>query len=169
MEQNYRGLAKNIAKKLDNGFSDGYNIRDLAKMMTMINGQRKSTERGKTKILKLGTWNIRSLNGKENERMLEFENAQLDILALSETKKKGQGLKKNGGHILVHSGVPVEKRAAEGVASIINKKFKEFNSERILKLEVQQHFPMIEQVGASLSPYCTSSITKIKAITATVG
>lgn len=45
----------------------------------------------KTDIWKLGVWNVRSLKGKEDEIVYEFEKAGLDILIIPETKKKGEG------------------------------------------------------------------------------
>lgn len=71
----------------------------------MINGQRKNTET-QTRILKLRTWNIRGLKNKEVDLTQEFKNTQLDILALSENKKKGKGLMEiNKDRILIYSGV----------------------------------------------------------------
>jgi hypothetical protein len=40
---------------------------------------------------KLATWNIRELNGKENQLVEECRKAKVDILGITETKKKGQG------------------------------------------------------------------------------
>jgi hypothetical protein len=41
---------------------------------------------------KLATWNIRGLSGKENELKEECRKVKLDILGITETKKKGQGI-----------------------------------------------------------------------------
>ena len=40
------------------------------------------------KIWRIGMWNIRSINGKEEELISEFEKETLDILGIAETKKK---------------------------------------------------------------------------------
>lgn len=92
---------------------------------------------------KLGVWNVRSLNGKEDELIYEFERAGLEVLVVAETKKKGEGeVKLMNGHTLVYSGVPENKRAVEGVGCIINKKLVKNIvkwkgwSERILSIEL---------------------------------
>ncbi|XP_031358768.1 uncharacterized protein LOC116182371 [Photinus pyralis] len=106
---------------------------------------KHSREKGGT-TLRIGTWNIRSLNGKEHELVEEFENAKLDFLAITETKKKGQGIiQLERGHTLLYSGVKPEVRAAEGVGCIIRKehvkclKKWEFISGKVLKVELQQN------------------------------
>ena len=51
----------------------------------------------------LGTWNIRSLYNKEEEIIKELVGFRLEILALSETKKKGRGkIIMNGDHVLIY-------------------------------------------------------------------
>lgn len=71
-------------------------------------------------ILIIINWNIRSIKGKEHELVEEFEKANLDFLAITETKKKGQGMIKLGkGHALFYKGVTAEQRAAEGVGCLI--------------------------------------------------
>ena len=40
------------------------------------------------KIWRIGMWNIRSINGKEEELISEFEKETLDILGIAEIKKK---------------------------------------------------------------------------------
>uniref|UniRef100_A0A1Y1M0F5 Reverse transcriptase domain-containing protein n=2 Tax=Photinus pyralis TaxID=7054 RepID=A0A1Y1M0F5_PHOPY len=106
---------------------------------------KHNREKGGT-TLRIGTWNIRSLNGKEHELVEEFENAKLDFLAITETKKKGQGIiQLERGHTLLYSGVKPEVRAAEGVGCIIRKehvkclKKWEFISGKVLKVELQQN------------------------------
>lgn len=37
----------------------------------------------------MATWNVRSLNGKEEELSMESGMTQLDIFAVTETKKRG--------------------------------------------------------------------------------
>lgn len=116
---------------------------DTAKDNGKCNDEHK-IKRSRRKVLKLGAWNIRSIKGKEYELVQEFERADLDILAVTETKKKGQGLMEmDNGHILIHSGINADKRAAEGVGCIVNKKHVknikawECTSERIMKLQMQ--------------------------------
>ncbi|XP_031335863.1 craniofacial development protein 2-like [Photinus pyralis] len=79
--------------------------------------------RNKVRTWKLGVWNTRSMNGKENELVQEFEKAQLDILVISETKKKGRGTTKmDNNHLFIYSGVDLNERAAGGVGCLIHEK-----------------------------------------------
>lgn len=103
----------------------------------------KNREHNKEKIWKLATWNIRSLNGKEQELVQEFNQTKVDIMAICKTKKKGQGvIEMEGGHILFYSGVNEETRAREGVACLIKaehvNKIKKWDllNEKIIKLEI---------------------------------
>ncbi|KAK9709292.1 hypothetical protein QE152_g26698 [Popillia japonica] len=83
-------------------------------------------------------------NGKEAELGEEFERAQLEILVITETKKKGKGLMQIGdGHLLVYSGVQENQRAAAGVGCILHAKVKVMMqkwsaiSARILTIELK--------------------------------
>lgn len=116
--------------------------------MKMKSINHKEEKHGKIKkqykISKLGTWNIRSLNGKEIEIINEFERAGLEILVIPETKKKGNGiLELENDHLLVWSGVEDTKRAQAGIGCILHRDIKEkLNkweaiSERILSVELK--------------------------------
>lgn len=94
--------------------------------------------------LTLATWNIRSINDKETELVQEFEQADLDILAITETKRKGRHVVElENGHTMILSGVKNDKRAQGGVGCIIRKNLNEFVtrwdtiSERIMLLELR--------------------------------
>ena len=59
----------------------------------------------------IATWNVRGLAGKENELIgeWEFERKNLDILGITETKKKGSGEREmEGRHLLIYK-VTAEK------------------------------------------------------------
>jgi len=61
------------------------------------------------------------LNGKEVEIVREMEKYRLELLGLSEVKKKGSGEKRlEKGFILRYSGVPAINRAKEGVGVIVS-------------------------------------------------
>ncbi|KAI4470863.1 hypothetical protein MML48_1g12197 [Holotrichia oblita] len=98
--------------------------------------------KNKRKLWILGTWNIRSIQGKEIEIIDEFEKNGLAILVITERKKKGKGemVLKNG-YMLIYSGVEKNQRAKAGVACIIHKtlsnriKTWEAINERLLKIE----------------------------------
>jgi exonuclease III len=71
--------------------------------------------------MRSGTWNIKSLNGKEIEVVREMEKYRLQLLGLSEVKKNGSGKKRlEKGFTLRHSGVPAINRAKEGVGVIVS-------------------------------------------------
>ncbi|KAK9737767.1 hypothetical protein QE152_g10416 [Popillia japonica] len=101
-------------------------------------------------LWKIGTWNVRSLTGKEEELVEELEKVNADIVGITETKKKGKGeilllveeLEKvnadivgitetkkkgkgeillSGGHLLIYCGVKIGSRAREGVGCFIKK------------------------------------------------
>ncbi|KAK9709146.1 hypothetical protein QE152_g26790 [Popillia japonica] len=67
-------------------------------------------------LWKIGTWNVRSLTGKEEELVEELEKVNADIVGITETKKKGKGeILLSGGHLLIYCGVKIGSRAREGV------------------------------------------------------
>ena len=70
-------------------------------------------------MLRIGVWNVRGLNGKEIEVEDEFIKNNLDILAITETKKKGEGkATMEQTQTLIYSGVKQEERAKTGVGVI---------------------------------------------------
>ena len=101
---------------------------------------------------KIGVWNTRSLNGKEDEIVYEMKKANIDLLVTPETKKKGLGeMELTDGYMLIYSGVSDSKRAAEGIGCILNGnsaeriiKWKGWN-ERMLTVEL-----MLEKVRITL-------------------
>jgi hypothetical protein len=75
---------------------------------------------GKTNVigkLKLGTWNVRGLMGKQQELMQELKKKQIGIEQKPKKKKKGtQDWEDYILIILIYLGVPAEQRASSGVA-----------------------------------------------------
>ncbi|CAG9823965.1 unnamed protein product [Phaedon cochleariae] len=119
----------------DSGEEKGQMNRDDVENIRNINNKKN--------ICKLGTWNIRSLNGKEIELISEFEKAELEILVIPETKKKGNGtMEMENEHLLIWSGIEENKRAQAGIGCILHKNIKEnlcnwdAISERILTVEL---------------------------------
>lgn len=116
--------------------------KDSKRNETFDKKAEKLKEKG-YELWKIGTWNIKTLTGKELELEEEFEEMGLNLLAITETKKKGKGtLKLEKGNILIYSGVEETDRAAAGVGCIIHKKLSEQVhrwqawSERILEVEI---------------------------------
>ncbi|KAK9702819.1 hypothetical protein QE152_g29679 [Popillia japonica] len=102
----------------------------------------------KDNILKIGIWNVRSLTGKENELVEELERGYIDILGITERKRKGIGeltlpggkgigeLTLPGGHLLIYSAVEKERRATEGVACYIKKEHTKYNTVNVTNLQL---------------------------------
>lgn len=92
-------------------------------LATKRGNEKKNTNKSKCnhyklEMYKIGVWNIRSINGKENELIQEFKNTKLDLLGMCETKKKGRGIMKMEERLvlLLYSGIDKKMRAKEGVA-----------------------------------------------------
>lgn len=94
--------------------------------------------------VKIATWNIRSINGKENEIIEEMKLQKLDYLGVTEIKKKGRGMEElKDGYWLYWSGVETKERGAEGVGLVvkpenINNILKErYVNSRLMTLDVK--------------------------------
>ena len=73
--------------------------------------------------MRFGTWNIKTINGKEVELIQEMKDHKMEILGLSEVKRKGNGMRRlQDGYILRYSGVGMDSRAKEGVGIITNER-----------------------------------------------
>ena len=91
-----------------------------------------------------GTWNVRSITGKEKELVEEMRKTKVKILAVTEIKKKGQGIEGlDDGFVLIYSGVPKRERARAGVACVVHTAMKaklkswNFVSKRILTVQIE--------------------------------
>ena len=70
--------------------------------------------------LRVGTLNVRSVNEKEDQVIKCVNDYKLDILGVSEIKKKGCGEEMWGDSMFIWSGVK-EGRAREGVGIVVSK------------------------------------------------
>lgn len=99
---------------------------------------RKDKRFGIAEELRIGTWNVRGIAAKESELIKELEEMKVNISVITETKKKMKGTDQIGKHIMIYSGVTAKQRAAKGVATIVDEKWKTriesyaFIDERIL-------------------------------------
>jgi len=75
-------------------------------------------------LMKIGVWNVRGLYGKEKLLQEELNKTNVDIAVIPETEKKLKGSQELDEYILLYSGVPMNKRAAAGIAIMIKAKFK---------------------------------------------
>lgn len=119
-------------------------IQKLATLnLSAIPGKETESKKESKANWKIATWNVRGLGGKEQELIENLENTNIEIVAITETKKKGKGNQiLQNGDLLVYSGVEEKERAKAGVACLIKqskipeiRKWKSIN-ERILTLEV---------------------------------
>lgn len=94
----------------------------------------------RTTNLRIPTWNIESWRNRDQEIILEMEKHQIDICALSETKKKGKGYIMVEKCMLFYSGTDKSERANVGVGILIGKKIMncvtdtQYINERIIML-----------------------------------
>ena len=93
-------------------------------------------------MTRIGTWNVRSLAGKEVELNDEMKKLNIKMLGITETKKKGVGIQKLDGSTLIYSGVDKKERAKAGVAMIIADELFEqadynFINERLIEVNVE--------------------------------
>ena len=73
----------------------------------------------KSKYLRIGIWNVRSISCKEGEAVREMKKYRLDILGISEAHLRGCGEKEVDGVEVVYSGV-TEGRVKGSVAVLIS-------------------------------------------------
>ena len=109
----------------------------------------------KSKYLRIGIWNVRSIRRKEEEAVREMKKYRLDILGVSEAHLRGCGEKEVDGVEVVYSGV-TEERVKGGVAVLISENLsvgvKEWRcvNERLMKvrLKLENRWLTVVQVYA---------------------
>lgn len=105
------------------------------------------------RTLNFGTWNVQGINGKINEIVREIKPLEIDIMILTETKKKGTGQELIDDYIFFWSGVAKTTRAKSGVAVLLKKKWKkniinwrEIN-DRIIQITMDIHGIKLDIIG----------------------
>lgn len=91
---------------------------------------RKQRQRNKRNQLRIAGWNVRSFNGKDQEIIMELKYHNIDICAISETKKRGKGTSDYNEYILAYSGKPKNERAASGVGILISSRLADHISKK---------------------------------------
>ncbi|XP_057663198.1 uncharacterized protein LOC130898146 [Diorhabda carinulata] len=92
--------------------------------------------------MNLGTWNVQGLSTKINEVLREIRQLNMDIVVLTETKKKGQDSENLGHYDHFYSGISKDKRAQKGVSILIKKSLRKYVSsweavnQRIIKINI---------------------------------
>jgi len=71
-----------------------------------------------------GTWNVQGIRGKMEEITSELGKLKMDVIGLTETKRKGIGTEIVRDYVHLYSGVSKDRRAERGVSILIHKKFK---------------------------------------------
>lgn len=103
--------------------------------------------------MNFGTWNVQGINTKQKEVFDQLEKYQMDVVVLTETKKKGDGNEEIGSYIHFYSGVPKCRRAKAGVSIVLHKKLRKYIrnweevDERIMKMELEMRGHNIVIVG----------------------
>lgn len=87
-------------------------------------GSQDRRPKAMKRMMICGTWNVQGSRGRMMEIVSETEKLKIDILTLTETKRKGQGTEMTGNYVHLFSGVPKDNRAKRGVSILINKRFK---------------------------------------------
>jgi len=67
---------------------------------------------------------FKAFKEKMEEITTELGKLKMDVIGLTETKRKGTGMEIVRGYVLLYSGVSKDRRAERGVPILINKKFK---------------------------------------------
>jgi exonuclease III len=78
----------------------------------------------RNRTLKFRSWNVQGCRNKMEEIIREVSTMKMDVIVLTETKKKGAKSETLGNYIHLFSGVKKYKRAKRGVSDLINKKWK---------------------------------------------
>lgn len=71
--------------------------------------------------MNFATWNVQGVRQKIDIIAAETKERKIDLVALTETKKKGKGTGFVGDFVHIFTGVSKEKRAARGVSILIRK------------------------------------------------
>ena len=86
---------------------------------------------------------MQGISTKRTEVFRKLERLKIDIAALTETKRKGNGIEEERNYIQIYSGVNKDQRAKCGVSLLIKKKYKKcikerkYIDERIVQVQMQ--------------------------------
>ena len=100
-----------------------------------------------------GTWNVQAISRKLPEVISEIKEHKVDIVVMTETKKKGHGSENYGDYDLFYSGVPKDQRARQGVAIMMRKSLRRFVvnweavNQRIIKMNLNLYGHKITLFG----------------------
>jgi len=86
-------------------------------------GTKKETRLGVHETLNVAAWNVISIGNKESELVEEIKIKGINVVIISETKKKLKGTKMIDNYTMLYSGVSQKTRAQSRVALIIDHKW----------------------------------------------
>lgn len=89
-----------------------------------MDGFTNKRQKLRKRFTNFATWNTQGISGKTEEIVSELDKLNIDVIALTETKKKGQGTAITGNYVHIYSGVPKHERAKRGVSIMIHKKYR---------------------------------------------
>jgi len=98
--------------------------KNPAKMPRNLNDNKGNRQRQQKRLMRIGMWNVQGISTKQIEVFSELECPNVDIAALMETKRKGNGTEEGKNYIQIYSGVSKDQRARCGVSLLIKKKYK---------------------------------------------
>jgi hypothetical protein len=93
--------------------------------------------------MKIGMWNVGGIGPKKLELLEEMEQMKIDILVVTEKKKKGKGSEEVGKYYFIYLGIQKEKMAASGIGIMIKRSLKKriipysWVSDRIVTLKLR--------------------------------
>lgn len=89
-------------------------------------GNRLRQRLARKGTMRIGTWNTRSMANKTTEIPAEIKICNLDIVVISENKKKGQGSEVLSGYLHFWSGVNKSQTAQAGASILVKLNLKQF-------------------------------------------
>lgn len=118
-----------------------------------MDSQKWRQYNARKRTINIGCWNVQGLATKLPNLTSEIKRFKMDIIILSETKKKGKGNEELDDFIHLWSGVEKHKRAKSGVSVLVKKNFKknitgwDLIDDRIIKLDITLFAREIVVVG----------------------
>jgi len=87
-------------------------------------GLSNKRHRARKRLMNYGTWNVQGIRGKMEKLTSVLGKLKMDVIGLTETKRKGTGTEIVKDYVHLYSGVSKDRREERGVSILINKKFK---------------------------------------------
>lgn len=104
--------------------------------------ENRTRTRQRKRTLNLDTWNVQDINRKINKVITELKELNIDLAAITETKRKEQESENLGAYDHFYSGVSKTTRASKGISVIIHRRWRKYIkiweavSERIIRINM---------------------------------